>query len=191
MPYDVQYEGETKYPNMSEAELKALENWIQSLGTKPRTRRKGTRYPTLTHLTSEERRFIDNLRSKTTRAITVEERAKVAEIAKDQPNIDLEITFDYDSANITARAADTGESRTSAEQSRPQRHGISGRRPYRARGGDAYNQNRSERRAEAVKRFLIEKSPLDTRIWSRSVSARNSSRSRTNRLPTPTGASRS
>ena len=34
MPYDVAYEGDTRYENVSEAELKALETWIQQLGTK-------------------------------------------------------------------------------------------------------------------------------------------------------------
>jgi hypothetical protein len=77
MPYDVAYEGDTRYENVSEPELKALETWITQLGTKsaascgdrkfvnhedmigliasdldkqPRARKKGTRYLTLTHL---------------------------------------------------------------------------------------------------------------------------------------------
>jgi len=77
MPYDVAYEGDTRYENVSEAELKALETWIQQLGTRsaaacgehkfvghedmigliagdldkqPRARKKGMRYLTLTHL---------------------------------------------------------------------------------------------------------------------------------------------
>ncbi|MDT3686122.1 MAG: DUF4384 domain-containing protein [Pseudorhodoplanes sp.] len=77
MPYDVNYEGDSRYSNVSEDELKSLETWIQQLGTKsaaacearkfvnhediiglmasdldkqPRARKKGTRYLTLTHL---------------------------------------------------------------------------------------------------------------------------------------------
>ena len=77
MPYDVEYEGETKYPSVTPDELKALETWITQLGTKsasacdarkfvsnedmlngvvndlsrlPNARKKGTRYLTLTHL---------------------------------------------------------------------------------------------------------------------------------------------
>ena len=77
MPYDVAYEGDPRYENVSEPELKALETWIQQLGSKsvaacegrkfvnhedmigliasdldklPRARKKGTRYLTLTHL---------------------------------------------------------------------------------------------------------------------------------------------
>src|SRR5690606_25520694 len=34
MPYDVNYEGDTRYPSVSEEDLKALETWIRSLGTK-------------------------------------------------------------------------------------------------------------------------------------------------------------
>lgn len=77
MPYDIQYEGETKYPQVSEADLKALESWITALGASQtasceqhkfidptamvgfmaadiekvtRARRETTRYLTLTHL---------------------------------------------------------------------------------------------------------------------------------------------
>ncbi len=77
MPYDVEYEGETKYPKISPDELKALEAWIVSLAATqsaaceshkfvsnedllsivasdlsrlPNSRKKGTRYLTLTHL---------------------------------------------------------------------------------------------------------------------------------------------
>jgi hypothetical protein len=77
MPYDVEYEGETKYPKISPEELKALEAWIVSLGVTrsaaceshkfvtnedvlnivaadlarlPNARKKGTRYLTLSHL---------------------------------------------------------------------------------------------------------------------------------------------
>src|SRR5947207_3002778 len=77
MPYDVNYEGETRYPYVSESDLKALNAWITTLGSTatagcdshraitptdvvaymatdldrlPRGRRIGTRYLTLTHL---------------------------------------------------------------------------------------------------------------------------------------------
>lgn len=77
MPYDTNYEAETKYPNVSEADIKALQDWITSLGTKATAsceahkfispndviglmasdldkqlpqRRQTTRYLTLTHL---------------------------------------------------------------------------------------------------------------------------------------------
>src|SRR5262249_55652873 len=77
MPYDINYEGETRYPNVSEADIKALEDWISALGTKATAsceahkfitsndmiaamakdldsqlpqRRQTTRYLTLTHL---------------------------------------------------------------------------------------------------------------------------------------------
>src|SRR5215210_6583860 len=52
----------------------------------------------------KERVLIDNLRKKATRAITIEEREQVLEIAKEKPQISLEITFDYNSANINPKA---------------------------------------------------------------------------------------
>ncbi len=77
MPYDLNYEGDTRYPAVSEADLKTLQDWITGLGNTPatacndhrtitpadvvaymatdldrlpRARRVGTRYLTLTHL---------------------------------------------------------------------------------------------------------------------------------------------
>src|SRR5271166_3474351 len=54
-----------------------------------------------------DRQFIDSLRNRQTRLITVEERAKAAEIAKEKPSIDLEITFDYNSDAIGPNAVPT------------------------------------------------------------------------------------
>ena len=73
MPYDTEYEGETRYPSVTEEELKALETWIAQLGGScsqdnfvsnedvigfivtdlsklSNARKRGTRYLTLTHL---------------------------------------------------------------------------------------------------------------------------------------------
>jgi outer membrane protein OmpA-like peptidoglycan-associated protein len=115
---------------------------------------------------AEEQRFIHRVR---TRAITVEprepaaaaaaaeERAKIAEIVKDKPTIDLEIYFDYDSAVIgpKAVAAVTALGKT---LSKPEFKGtvffINGHTD--GRGSAEYNQRLSQRRAEAVKRYLVE-----------------------------------
>lgn len=107
---------------------------------------------------AEEKRFINSLRTRSTRAITVEEREKVAEIVKDKPKIDLEITFDYDSAAITPRAIPvlTNLGRALSD---PELKGtvfmVGGHTD--AKGGEGYNQQLSERRAEAVKRYLSER----------------------------------
>jgi outer membrane protein OmpA-like peptidoglycan-associated protein len=106
----------------------------------------------------EDRRFIDGLRNRQTRSITIEERTKAADVAKAKPSIDLEITFDFDSAEIGAKAMPTLVALGTA-LSNPELKGqsflVGGHTD--AKGGDAYNQALSERRAEAVKRFLVEK----------------------------------
>jgi outer membrane protein OmpA-like peptidoglycan-associated protein len=110
---------------------------------------------------AKERVLIDNLRKKATRAITIEEREQVAEIAKEKPQISLEITFDYNSANINPKAIPTLENLGKALDS-PELKGtvfmLGGHTD--AAGGEAYNQELSEKRAEAVKRFLADKFKL-------------------------------
>src|SRR5688572_20522158 len=67
---------------------------------------------------ARERSLIDSPRGKT-RAISIEERKEVAEIAKDKPQINLEVTFDYNSAVINVKAlpllADLGKALSSPE----------------------------------------------------------------------------
>ncbi len=111
-----------------------------------------------TQQNAEEQRFIDSLRAVKTRSLTTSERDKVATIAKQRPRIDLEIYFDYNSAEITSRAlpdlANLGKALSDPEL----RGGVfvlSGHTD--AKGGEEYNQRLSERRAQAVKRFLVQK----------------------------------
>jgi outer membrane protein OmpA-like peptidoglycan-associated protein len=109
----------------------------------------------------EDRRFLDGLRNKQTRSITIEERTKVAEIAKAKPSIDLEITFDYDSAVVASKAIPTLVALgTALRKPELQELAFLVGGHTDAKGGDAYNQGLSERRAEAVKRFLVEKFSL-------------------------------
>lgn len=107
---------------------------------------------------AEEERFINTLRNRSTRGITTTERQQIVSIAKTKPSIDIEVNFDYDSATIGSQAqpqvAALGEALASAD--------LSGRTfilagHTDAKGGDSYNQGLSERRADAVKRFLAEK----------------------------------
>ena len=51
-----------------------------------------------------EGRFVQTIRGRATRSLSVSEREEIATLAKDKPNIDLEITFDYNSANISAKS---------------------------------------------------------------------------------------
>ena len=106
---------------------------------------------------TEERQFIDGLRTRTARSLTIQERHKVAEIAAERPKIDLEINFDFNSAQVGAAAVPVLLALGRA-LSRDELKGavffINGHTD--AKGSDPYNQGLSERRAEAVKRLLVE-----------------------------------
>jgi hypothetical protein len=51
-----------------------------------------------------EGRFVQTIRNRATRSLSSAERDEIATIAKDKPNIDLEINFDYNSAAISKRS---------------------------------------------------------------------------------------
>jgi outer membrane protein OmpA-like peptidoglycan-associated protein len=112
----------------------------------------------VTPKTAQDRQFLDGLTSKTTRSITIEERNQVAEIAKDKPAIDLEVNFDYNSAVVGPQAIDT-LTKLGAGLRDPRLSGatvlLAGHTD--ASGGDSYNKDLSDRRAEAVKQFLVTK----------------------------------
>lgn len=105
---------------------------------------------------TEHQTFINGLRTKT-RSLTINERAEVATIARDRPSIDLEIYFDYNSSQIASRAVpdlmNLGRALTN-----PALQGgvflLSGHTD--AKGGQEYNQQLSERRAQSVKSFLMQ-----------------------------------
>jgi outer membrane protein OmpA-like peptidoglycan-associated protein len=108
--------------------------------------------------TSANGRFIDTLRNRPTRSLSAGEREEIASIAKDRPNIDLEINFDYNSANISPKARASVEALGRA-LSNPELRGstfvVAGHTD--AVGGEPYNQDLSERRADAIKRYLVDK----------------------------------
>jgi outer membrane protein OmpA-like peptidoglycan-associated protein len=108
---------------------------------------------------AEEQRAIETLRQgQKTRSLTSTQREQVAAVAKDKPKIDLEIYFDYNSAAITANAVPSLNSLGKALSSADLQGSvfmIAGHTD--AKGGENYNLGLSERRAEAVRRYLMEK----------------------------------
>jgi outer membrane protein OmpA-like peptidoglycan-associated protein len=142
------------------AEQPSAEQIIKALT--PRVTRGLTTSPADAARAAEEGSFIDTLRNRTTRSLTTEEREKVASIAKSKPSIDLEITFEYNSATIASKALPQvtalGDALTSADL-KGRTFIVAGHTD--AKGGDTYNQSLSERRADAVKRFLLEKYGID------------------------------
>jgi outer membrane protein OmpA-like peptidoglycan-associated protein len=130
---------------------------LDALKPKPRTRTLAPS-PDEQRKAEEERAFIDGLRRRT-RSLTVSDRNKVAEIAKEKPSVDLEVNFEYDSAVLSAEAKELLVTVGKVLRD-PQLKGatflLAGHTD--AKGGDAYNRSLSNRRAEAVKRFLAETS---------------------------------
>jgi outer membrane protein OmpA-like peptidoglycan-associated protein len=139
------------------AEQASAEQIIQALKP-PKLTRGLTMSPADTARAADEGRFIDTVRHKVSRSLSTEERDKIASIAKSKPAIDLEINFEFNSATIASSALPQvtalGEALTSRD--------LKGRTfllggHTDAKGGDTYNQGLSERRTDAVKRFLQEK----------------------------------
>ncbi len=108
-----------------------------------------------------DRNFIDSLRNRQTRMISIEERTKAAEIAKARPSVDLEITFNYNSDVIGPKAVPALVNLGTALRSGELKGStflLAGHTD--AKGDGAYNQTLSERRADAVRHFLVEKFSL-------------------------------
>jgi outer membrane protein OmpA-like peptidoglycan-associated protein len=104
-----------------------------------------------------EGRFVQTLRNRPTRSLSLTEREEIATIVKDKPKIDLEINFDYNSADISARSQPSVQALGRA-LSNPDLKGstfiVAGHTD--AAGGEAYNQDLSERRADSIKRYLVD-----------------------------------
>lgn len=111
----------------------------------------------LRRLKQEEQKFIEEMRRRSIRSFTEEDRARTWEISRRKPNIDLEINFDFDSAVINARARPLAVELGRALVD-PQLKGavclVGGHTD--GRGSDAYNLDLSQRRAEAIKAFLVD-----------------------------------
>jgi outer membrane protein OmpA-like peptidoglycan-associated protein len=107
--------------------------------------------------TQAEGKFVQSIRGRATRSLSTAEREEIATIAQDKPNIDLEITFDYNSADISAKSLPSVQALGRA-LTNPDLKGstfiVAGHTD--AAGGEGYNQDLSERRADAIKRYLMQ-----------------------------------
>jgi outer membrane protein OmpA-like peptidoglycan-associated protein len=107
---------------------------------------------------AETDKFVDTLRNRPTRSLSTDERQQIAAVAETRPRIDLEIRFDYNSANIAQNAIPDMNNLGKA-LSDPVLKGstfvLAGHTD--ATGGEEYNQDLSNRRADSVKRYLTEK----------------------------------
>jgi outer membrane protein OmpA-like peptidoglycan-associated protein len=131
---------------------------LNALKPKPLTRSLSNPAAPRKAVDQDEERFLDSVRAKPARLLSPEERARVATIALERPSIDLEINFDYNSASISRKAL-AAVTELGKALSSPELRGsvvlLAGHTD--GKGGDEYNQGLSERRAEAIKRYLVEK----------------------------------
>ena len=107
--------------------------------------------------TPEQTDFVDLLKKKTAGSLAPAEREKLAALTKDKPSIDVKINFDFDLDKIgpdaTKAVNEVGKALSNSKLT-GNTFVLAGHTD--AKGSDAYNQDLSERRAEAVKRYLVE-----------------------------------
>jgi outer membrane protein OmpA-like peptidoglycan-associated protein len=108
--------------------------------------------------TAAEGRFVQTIRGRSTRSLSVNEREEIASMVQDKPKIDLEINFDYNSADISAKSLPSvqalGRALSNADL-KGSTFVVAGHTD--AAGGESYNQDLSERRADSIKRYLVDK----------------------------------
>jgi outer membrane protein OmpA-like peptidoglycan-associated protein len=107
---------------------------------------------------AKEASFVQTLRNRKTRSLSMGEREEIAEIASTKPNIDLDIQFNYNSADISASSMPSVQALGRA-LSNPSLKGstfvVAGHTD--AVGGEAFNLGLSERRADTIKHYLVDK----------------------------------
>ena len=105
-----------------------------------------------------EGKFVQTIRGRATRSLSVSEREEIATIVNDKPKIDLEINFDYNSADISSKSLPSVQALGKA-LTNPDLKGstfvVAGHTD--AAGGESYNQDLSERRADSIKKYLVDK----------------------------------
>jgi len=109
-----------------------------------------------------ETKFVTSVKGRTTRSLSKSEREEIAAIVQDKPKIDLEINFDYNSADISSKSLPSvqalGRALSNAEL-KGSTFVVAGHTD--AAGGEGYNQELSERRADAIKKYLVDKYGLN------------------------------
>jgi outer membrane protein OmpA-like peptidoglycan-associated protein len=98
------------------------------------------------------------VRNRRTRSLSLGEREEIASVASTKPNIDLEINFDYNSAEISKASLPAAQELGKA-LSNPSLKGstfvVAGHTD--GVGSDSFNQDLSERRADTIRNYLVQK----------------------------------
>jgi outer membrane protein OmpA-like peptidoglycan-associated protein len=131
---------------------------LSALKPKPVTRGLSSGTQADTAAQTREASFVDTLRNRKTRSLSLGERQEIAEIAATKPKIDLEIHFDYNSADIARDSMpsvqELGKALSNASL-KDSTFVVAGHTD--AVGGESYNQDLSERRADTIKKYLTDK----------------------------------
>jgi outer membrane protein OmpA-like peptidoglycan-associated protein len=134
---------------------------VDALKPKPGATRSlstGAQQPVDAAVQAKELGFVNTLRNRKTRSLSIGERQEIAELAATKPKIDLEIQFDYNSADISKNSVtavqELGKALSDASL-KGSTFVVAGHTD--AIGGEAYNQDLSERRADTIKKYLTEK----------------------------------
>ncbi|WP_050401848.1 OmpA family protein [Bradyrhizobium embrapense] len=125
---------------------------------KPLTRGLSVGPQTSPGLNADQAKFVQSVRGRATRSLSSAEREEIATIVQDKPKIDLEINFDYNSADISAKSLPSVQALGRALTNQDLKGStfvVAGHTD--AAGGEDYNQGLSERRADAIKRYLVDK----------------------------------
>ena len=125
---------------------------------KPLTRGLSAGPQTSPGLNADQAKFVQSVRGRATRSLSSAEREEIATIVQDKPKIDLEINFDYNSADISAKSLPSVQALGRALTNQDLKGStfvVAGHTD--AAGGEDYNQGLSERRADAIKRYLVDK----------------------------------
>jgi outer membrane protein OmpA-like peptidoglycan-associated protein len=141
-------------PRQAEAQTVSVDQLETGL-QKPKTR---SFDPNAPKREAAEKELNAKLRSFKTRQITVEARTEVVELIKESeaPNVDVQILFAFDSAEILPEARPDLDALGKALNGEKLKSGtflIAGHTD--AKGSDAYNLDLSQRRADSVKAFLV------------------------------------
>ena len=104
-----------------------------------------------------ETTFINSLRNRQTRSLSMDERNQLESMTLTKPQVDMEIKFDFNSASISQSSMPAvqqlGEALSDAKL-QGSTFIVSGHTD--AVGGEAFNQDLSERRADTIKKYLVD-----------------------------------
>jgi outer membrane protein OmpA-like peptidoglycan-associated protein len=138
----------------------SAEKILDALKPKPGATRglsAGPQQPADAAVQAKEISFVNTLRNRKTRSLSLGERQEIAELAATKPKIDLEIQFDYNSADISKGSVtavqELGKALSDASL-KGSTFVVAGHTD--AIGSEPYNQDLSERRADTIKKYLIE-----------------------------------